>query len=64
MTHEELQGEYELYTMGVAEDPARLLLSSGLERVRASHRPGVAEARILGAIEQLTGPQGRVQLVE
>lgn len=32
MTHEELQGEYELYAMGVAEEPARGEIRAHLER--------------------------------
>jgi anti-sigma-K factor RskA len=32
MTHEELQGEYELYAMGVAEDPARGEIRAHMER--------------------------------
>jgi len=32
VTHEELQGEYELYAMGVAEDPARAEIRGHLER--------------------------------
>ena len=32
MTHEELQGEYELYAMGIAEDPEREEIRAHLER--------------------------------
>lgn len=32
MTHEELQGEYELYAMGIAEDPERGEIRAHLER--------------------------------
>ena len=32
MTHEELQGEYQLYVLGVAEDPGRAEIREHLER--------------------------------
>src|SRR5215468_2738098 len=41
---------------------ARRQLPRRLERIRPCHRPGVAEARIVGAVEQLARAQRRVEL--
>lgn len=57
MTHEELQGEYELYAMGVAEEPARGEISAHLDRGCEVCIGEVKRARQLAAVIGASSPQ-------
>src|ERR1700752_4715851 len=46
------------------ENPVRCRLARRLERIGARHGPGVVEARVVGAVEQLAGPQRGIKLRE
>lgn len=65
MTHEELQGEYELYAMGVAEDPARgeirAHLDRGCEVCMLEMKRAKQLATMIGATAQQQAPSSKLR---
>ncbi len=57
MTHEELRGEYELYAMGVAEDPARAEIREHLERGCEVCMAEMKQAKRIAAVIGASAPQ-------
>jgi Anti-sigma-K factor rskA len=65
VTHEELQGEYELYAMGVAEDPARgeirAHLDRGCEVCMLEMKRAKQLATMIGATAQQQAPSSKLR---
>jgi anti-sigma-K factor RskA len=65
MTHEELQGEYELYAMGVAEEPARGEIREHLERgcevCMSEMKRAKQLAALIGATAQQQAPSSKLR---
>jgi Anti-sigma-K factor rskA len=65
MTHEELQGEYELYAMGVAEEPARGEIRAHLERgcevCMLEMKRAKQLAAMIGATAQQQAPSSKLR---
>ena len=65
MTHEELEGEYELYAMGVAEEPARgeirAHLNRGCEVCMGEVKRARRLAAVIGASSPLASPSPKLR---